>query len=248
VSVTFYTVKGGGHGRFSDPKVDELTQKFLEQHLKAPKPGGKFIPTSAYESRTIEGWQVMLTPKLVADRTLCDAVVKTLGSQLFQITRVVPAKPLAKLRRIPIWVEVDDPESHGACYHEDRSWLEANNVNPDKTGAIELCNARAFLTWTDEPMVVLHELAHAYHHQYLDNDSDVRRCYEKAKANPKLKNTLRASGHHERHYALSSEREYFAEMTEALFGTNDYYPFVRAELKEADPGMYAVLRNAWSVN
>jgi acetyl esterase/lipase len=35
VPVTFYTVKGGGHGRFSDPKVAELTQEFLEKHLKA---------------------------------------------------------------------------------------------------------------------------------------------------------------------------------------------------------------------
>jgi acetyl esterase/lipase len=35
VSVTFYTVKGGGHGRFSDPKVGELTREFLATHLRA---------------------------------------------------------------------------------------------------------------------------------------------------------------------------------------------------------------------
>ena len=38
VPVTFYTVKGGGHGGFKDPKVRELTQEFLAQHLKAVKP------------------------------------------------------------------------------------------------------------------------------------------------------------------------------------------------------------------
>jgi acetyl esterase/lipase len=32
--VTFYTVAGGGHGGFEDPKVDELTREFLEMHLK----------------------------------------------------------------------------------------------------------------------------------------------------------------------------------------------------------------------
>ncbi len=31
VPVTFYTVKGAGHGRFSDPKVVELTQEFLSK-------------------------------------------------------------------------------------------------------------------------------------------------------------------------------------------------------------------------
>jgi len=33
VPVTFYTVKGGGHGRFNDPRVAELTREFLKQHL-----------------------------------------------------------------------------------------------------------------------------------------------------------------------------------------------------------------------
>jgi len=34
VPVLFYTVQGAGHGRFTDPKVAELTKAFLEKHLK----------------------------------------------------------------------------------------------------------------------------------------------------------------------------------------------------------------------
>lgn len=34
VPVLFYTVKGGGHGGFTDPKVPELTKAFLSKHLK----------------------------------------------------------------------------------------------------------------------------------------------------------------------------------------------------------------------
>jgi acetyl esterase/lipase len=33
VPVTFYTVKGGGHGGFTDPKVPELTSQFIARHL-----------------------------------------------------------------------------------------------------------------------------------------------------------------------------------------------------------------------
>lgn len=33
VPVTFYTVAGGGHGGFTDPKVDELTRDFLANYL-----------------------------------------------------------------------------------------------------------------------------------------------------------------------------------------------------------------------
>lgn len=38
VPVTFYTVKGGGHGGWKDPKVNELTRDFLRQHLKPVQP------------------------------------------------------------------------------------------------------------------------------------------------------------------------------------------------------------------
>jgi acetyl esterase/lipase len=34
VPVTFYTVKGGGHGRFEDPQVETLTREFLAERLK----------------------------------------------------------------------------------------------------------------------------------------------------------------------------------------------------------------------
>jgi acetyl esterase/lipase len=34
VPVLFYTVKGGGHGGFTDPNVPRLTKEFFEKHLK----------------------------------------------------------------------------------------------------------------------------------------------------------------------------------------------------------------------
>jgi acetyl esterase/lipase len=34
VPVTFYTVKGAGHGGFKDPEVPEMTREFLAKHLK----------------------------------------------------------------------------------------------------------------------------------------------------------------------------------------------------------------------
>ncbi len=38
VSVTFYTVKGGGHGGFTDPMVEDLTRTFFAEKLKpAPR-------------------------------------------------------------------------------------------------------------------------------------------------------------------------------------------------------------------
>jgi hypothetical protein len=208
-----------------------------------------FDPESAYAPRQIEGWRVLVNQKLLAETNLCDRTIKVLSMHLFQITRVVPAPALAKLQRIPIWVELDDPLFPCMCFHPSREWLAEHGVNPAKTGSVELANATNFLSWTlDQPCMVLHELAHGYHHLFLGDDyAGILHCYEHAQAEGLYASILRGNGHHERHYAMTNEKEYFAESTEAFFGTNDFFPFVRAELKEYDPDMYALLCEIWGV-
>ena len=44
---------------------------------------------------------------------------------------------------------------------------------------------------------------------------------------------------------LSNHKEYFAESTESYLGVNDFYPFVRAELKEYDPDMFSLMEMIW---
>jgi dipeptidyl-peptidase-4 len=97
-------------------------------------------------------------------------------------------------------------------------------------------------------MMVLHEFSHAYHDQVLGYDyAPVREAYEHAKEKKLYDDVLRANGHRERAYCMNNDQEYFAEQSEAFFGTNDFYPFVRAELERHDPEMAAVLKKAWGV-
>jgi len=49
-----------------------------------------------------------------------------------------------------------------------------------------------------------------------------------------------------KHYALTDQKEFFAEMTEAFFGSNDFYPFNRAELKQLDPSFNRLLEEIWN--
>ena len=56
---------------------------------------------------------------------------------------------------------------------------------------------------------------------------------------------LRYDGNRARAYALSNDQEYFAELTEAYFGTNDFYPFVRAEVLHHDPEAAKLLKELW---
>jgi hypothetical protein len=222
---------------------------FMALALGALGQSNSYDPESAYAPRQIEGWRILVNQKLLAQTNLCDRTIKVLSMHLFQVTRVVPEPALAKIRQIPIWVELNDPLFPGMCFHPSRDWLATHGVNPAKTGAVELANATNFVSWSlDQPCMVLHELAHGYHHLVLgDDDPRVIRCYQHAQAAGLYASILRINGHHERAYAMTNEKEYFAESTEAFFGTNDFYPFVRAELKEYDPDMFALLCEVWGV-
>jgi hypothetical protein len=94
--------------------------------------------------------------------------------------------------------------------------------------------------------VILHELAHAYHDQVLGFDEPrIREAYERYKKSGAGEKVLLYDGRRVRHYALTNPMEFFAEMTEAYFGVNDFFPFNRAELKEAHPEILALLRDIW---
>jgi hypothetical protein len=40
-------------------------------------------------------------------------------------------------------------------------------------------------------------------------------------------------------------QEYFAELSEAYWGKNDFYPFTRSELLQHDPLGYEAVKRAW---
>jgi hypothetical protein len=206
-------------------------------------------PITAYHERQIEGWRVLVHQKLDCEeqRKLFDDTMQLLGDHLYRISRVVPAKALAKLRQVPIWVELNHPRHNCMCYHPSPVWLREHGMNPEKAGSVELANAATFLKWTHEqPWMVLHELAHAYHHKVVGHDQkELKESFQRAVASKSYEAVLHISGARKRHYALNNVQEYFAEASEAFFGTNDFYPFVRAELKEHDSALFELLRKLW---
>ena len=149
----------------------------------------------------------------------------------------------------PRYTSLDDPAFPGGCYHPSADWLRSHGHNPDKAGGIEFGNARNFLSWSrEQPSMVLHEFAHAYHHRILGYDNpSIQSAFKNARDNHLYDNVLRASGRTEKAYALNNDQEYFAESSEAFFGTNDFYPFVRPELERHDPTMAKALKSLWGV-
>jgi len=205
-----------------------------------------FEPTSAFERRQIEGWPVLVHKRLLAKKDLWERTLRQLRVQLYNIARVVPAKAVARLRQIPIWVE-ENPRVPCMCYHPSRRWLEGHDFNPEKARSVELGGPETFLDWTKhQPWMVLHELAHGYHDQVLGYDHPgIKAAYEKARASGTYESVRYFRGNTRRAYAVNNDQEYFAELTEAWFGTNDFYPFVRAEVLQHDPEMARVLQDVW---
>jgi hypothetical protein len=209
----------------------------------------RYDPTDWYEVRQIEGWTVRVNRELLAQPALCAQTLRVLEHQLFQIRRVVPSNALVRLQAIPVWVERAHPRHRCMCYHPSAQWLREHDMNPEKAGGIEIANATNFLAWThQQPWMVLHELAHGYHHQVLGHGhAELRAAYKQAVASGTYEKVLHWDGRQVRHYALNNDEEYFAEGTEAYFGVNDYYPFVRAELRQHDPTLFELLGRLWGV-
>ena len=213
-------------------------------------PAVKYEPTEAYEEKTIEGWRVLVNRKFLRDEPeLCERTLALLRHQLYQVPRMVREAAAEKLKEVTIWVEEKEPHHPCMAYHPDPGWLRRHDMNPDKAKCVEVANARNFLTWTrQQPWMVLHELAHAYHHQFLPDgyeNADVRDALRAAKEQKLYDSVLHINGRSQRAYALSNPMEYFAECSEAYFGTNDFFPFVRAELKKHDPAGYELMRKTW---
>jgi len=209
----------------------------------------QYTPTSEYMPGEILGWQVLVNKELIDDHpALAEKVTALLQSQLYQITRVVPKPALVHLRKQKIWVEYKDKNFPCMCYHPSAEWLSKNGYNPEKAGGVEICGSEKFLSWTkDQPWMVLHELAHGYHHKVVGHDNtDLNAAFKTAKENGAYNAVLHINGQTRKAYAMNNTKEYFAETTEAFFGTNDFYPFVRAELKQLDPKIYALHKKFWT--
>jgi hypothetical protein len=217
----------------------------------ADEPKNAWDPIDRYAEEKIEGWRVLVHKSLHEKENdgLRNDTLKLLDFQLYQITRVVPKGPLEKLQKMPIWVEKAHPRHPCMCYHISPGWLREHGMNPEKAGAVEIANCRNFLRWTiTQPWMVLHELAHGYHHQVLGLDhAELKACFERALEAKTYESVAHISGGKRRHYALTNTQEYFAEASEAYFGTNDFFPFVRAELKQHDPALHELLEKVWEV-
>jgi hypothetical protein len=207
-------------------------------------------PTS-HTTRKIAGWNVRIDDRLLRapNDELGGRAIRALEAKLSDINAVVATNKLEKLHAVTIVLDLSQGNLTAMQYHPDRGWLVEHGYDPELQHCVHIPVASELLEPRQinvQPWCVLHELAHAYHDQVLGFDDNwIRTAYERYKKSGHGDDVLLATGERGRHYALTDHKEFFAEMTESYFGTNDFYPFNRGELMTAEPEIYQLMLSVW---
>lgn len=224
-----------------------MVQLLAPQPKKQPEPAK---PTS-HTVRQIEGWTVRVDDRLLQapNNMLGRRALRFLESKLSDIKVVLPEDKWKKLQTVTIVLDLSHGNLRSMQYHPNAGWLQANGYATDLAKCVHIPHAADLPTRrniNEQPWVILHELAHAYHDQVLGFDEPrIREAYENYKKSGRGEKTLLYNGNRVKHYALTNQMEFFAEMTEAYFGVNDFFPFNRAELKNSEPEIHELMERVW---
>lgn len=252
---------GHGHHEFGNAETyflvgDALGKAAVELVSKddsdnpAAKQHKKSHPTS-HTDQQLEGWTIRVDDRLLAPEhaELGKRALRFLEAKLAEIIIAVPEDRVKKLQSVVIVLDLEHGDLGSMQYHPDAGWLKSNGYSEELEKCVHIPEAADVATRRnvrEQPWVILHELAHAYHDQVLTfDDLRVIKAYDHYKQSGHGDKAMLYDGRRVKHYALTDHKEFFAEMTESYFGTNDFYPFTQAELKESEPEIYEVLREIW---
>ncbi len=252
------------HSRIQNPTVLLLVSIVITSVAPAAaagaadaKPDAKEeAPTKAHFDpviKDIEGWTVHVDPQMLEGEhsEAGGRALAMLANHLQRIAILMPEDRLEEMRKLEIWIEHDHPEINvePGPYHPSVGWLTARGYDARLAKKVHVTRAASLLSrhhMIKHPAVILHELAHAYHDQVLGFDEPrIKAAYDKAMKAGLYEEVMLYTGRKVRAYAANNDKEYFAEGTEAYFYRNDFYPFVRAELKEHDPVLHDLLEEIW---
>ncbi len=224
-----------------------LTSLTLLAFAKGEEPAK---PTS-HTLRKIEGWTVRMDDRLLhtPNEALGQQALNALQFNLADIVLLMQRDRVEKLQKVIIQLDL----SHGALdnmqYHPNGQWLTERGYSATLEKCVHIPVAGMLVKPSHhhvQPWCVLHELAHSYHDQLLGFDEPrIKAVWQHFKDSGHGDSVLHVNGKRLKHYALTNEKEFFAEMSECYFGTNDFFPFVSAELMEAEPEIYALLKDIW---
>lgn len=210
----------------------------------------KNIQFPGHFAKIIEGWTVEFAQEFhdTNNSKVYYKSKKALANHLQRISYLMPPSKLKELQGLIIRVDLFH-KLKTMQYHPSRGWLEDHGFDPSLQKRVHIPRAKALFarnTWLQHPYVILHELAHSYHDQILGFDNvEIKEAFQRSEREKLYERVLVFRGGMTKHYARTNEKEFFAEMTESYVGVNDFFPFVRSELKNHDPQTFELMRKIW---
>lgn len=219
------------------------------------KPAEKTGSDDRFSVSNVEGWTIYINsdvPRQYPGETA--RTLEHLKWELYQVKLAAPALAVTNMQeKNAIWIEYK--EKVDLSYHPGRSWLmdKRYSIPRDPESLMSLSVATHVGDSYRHPFVVFHEFAHGYDFHFIGKGKDYgnkesQTHYERMMKEGKYEKVKIWNGKVGSHYARSNRMEYWAESTEAYFAVNDFYPFVRAQLREHDPQMAKFIERYWGVN
>ena len=204
--------------------------------------------------RVIQGWKISVDDRLLAPPhaglgTLALSLLEADLANISNLGTLLADENLEKLRAVRIVLDFSHGDLRAMQYHPSVDWLQQHGYAPDLAKCVHIPVATDYTSPRhrhEQPWCLLHELSHAFHDQVLGFDEPrVLAAWQNFKTSDRGDNVLHIGGRRLRHYALTDQKEFFAEMCEAYFGMNDFFPFNNAELKDAEPETWKLLQSIW---
>jgi hypothetical protein len=260
-----------GHWRWEHNRIQSNDAYYPPLLRPGDQQGGNTDkkPTSDYGKLTIHGFSVFVDRKILNDSQQTQRLRQQLDRILTQIGQITTTKQFTTFKQTKIWLSAEQlytfeisssPDfggkhltfkqiAHAGHYLPvSADTLKANKLNPEKARSIEIGNADRFINYdeTTQTAIVLHEFAHAYHHQVLGHEySPIQSAYQEAMAQKLYTMMSLRSRQDSQVYAATDSHEYFAELSVAYLATNNQFPRDREILEEYDPIGYALMQQVW---
>ncbi len=211
----------------------------------------KYTAVEGYTAHEVGAWLVLVSDQLkAADPAATERALELLEVQCRRVSEalVVAPEALQAVTKVVLWFS---PQYQGhrmkAEYHPGAKWIEENGRHPLLTKSVEFTNIPILEKECGRmPMLLLHELAHAFHDQVVGGDHPkILAAFREAVLKKSYEKVARHNGQPQKAYAITNPQEYFAETSEAYFGQNDFYPFNRIDLLQHDPKMFRLLAEVW---
>lgn len=203
-----------------------------------------------YETVPVMKFEIKVSPEIKKhDPEKGEKMLALLKDKLQDVKAVLPAAAFQSVADAKIWVNRDAMKS-GMCYHGNKGYLSKVGIPIYYHQCIEIQNLNSSYNWLQhpQPWAILHELAHKYHFEVIEENNEVvLEAYHAARDSGLYNKVKHANGQEKMAYAMMNHKEYFAECSEAYFGLNDFFPFNRQELKEHDPQGFEMVEICWGI-